>query len=230
MRKAFSGYGLVDRALIDSKNPSESSLASFPIATAIPPPTPHDGIFGENLSRFIMPDIVARGAKIDLENFGYSGSSHAELPIEFDCNERILRRRSCVAISLQSPFLCRILHVVFGGSQKKMFWIAARPIIAMMANLKSFWNWSVSVNISGSMSAPRRSLHLTIASGRVDVASPRPTFVGRWLGYKIPKSFFFSSNLIPFRFGTKFATCNVTFVGSHFEKFAHLLKGGQPCR
>lgn len=88
------------------------------------------------------------------------------------------------------PFSHRILYIVFLCTEKKMLWIDAGWIIAMMAHLQFFWKASDENEIRNAVSAGMRTLtfYVKIAVVVCFTASPIPT-TGLWIFNIITKQF-----------------------------------------
>lgn len=112
---------------------------------------------------------------------------------------------------LNAIFICSILHVVFLSSCKKVTWIYAASIVALMKDAMALWNWAivnmVRKSVRGSSDAFDVKSSVTMLSFG---ARPNPACAKLWLMFRNRAVFI---NLLPeFSFGWKFC------IDAHNEK------------
>lgn len=123
----------------------------------------------------------------------------------------------------ESSLFRRIVHVVFGGSYKEMLRIAAAPIVAAMANVKSLWYCTISKFPGNPMSTCGFSpnLALTIPCSFDYTAHPVPaSFIWPTINSS-PKPKLERTYVPPLNLCTLSAKSNAFFVCSHGMNIPH---------
>lgn len=81
-----------------------------------------------------------------------------------------------------------ILHVVLRGSSEQVRWVAARRVVAMMANIKGQIVWSKSEKVSNAMSIPSLSIITNPSIFVANTACERPALILRAFLNSLPKA------------------------------------------
>ena len=115
-----------------------------------------------------------------------------------------------------SPLFYSVYHIVLVRSKKQMIGIATRGIIAVVQNVKSFWNFTMGKLVSNSV---RRCVMavlfiFSVAKGKPRFC-PRPALIVRSLFHVPPKPFLICGFARPPRFCAELAALNVALFASH---------------
>jgi hypothetical protein len=126
-----------------------------------------------------------------------TGFSSALIPLSNLCHNSSGKNRSSVRFPLVEPSLFhRIVNVVLGCAKKTVPWITARWIIAAVATIKRFIEFTkgkqIGQSVCGVNVSPKHHCSVPVF---VSPADPRPAFVGSTFFHLAPESQYGSLSL-----------------------------------
>jgi len=155
----------------------------------------------------------ALGYFVPFRNFSLRDALFEKLPNRFHFEVSKLRIAVLLAYR-HSSLSVSILQILFLSSKKQVRRIAARWVVALVTNMQSFWNWTVSQFVRNTRRGSRFSFYEPASSIIVCLGFlPRPTTRPSSNLDLGPKSFFNGESLrtAPSTFSSEFSSFNVRF-------------------